>query len=274
MANGLSGNCKICGVWRRSLHRDHIIPRCKGGGDESENIQLICANCHEDKTVEDLRGQALSPNARLARERGVIILTQKPRKKRFSGSCVRCSTWRRTLHRDHVVPKFKGGSDDSTNIQLLCANCHEDKTALDLREWRATPEQRQRNSSNLRKGDAERRRLTGKARTLSPQTPEHIAKMRMAVTAVKRSEQGRQAARRGQLKRIAENPARRDELNAMLTSFITDPEVLARRNASIKAALNSSEKFKTAHSKIHTCAACGRVTTKAWVTRHKCLTLT
>lgn len=31
------------------------MPRCKGGTDEATNIQLLCANCHEDKTIEDLK---------------------------------------------------------------------------------------------------------------------------------------------------------------------------------------------------------------------------
>lgn len=51
-----SGNCEKCGIWRRSLHREHIIPRFKGGSDDQDNIQWLCANCHEDKTREDLKG--------------------------------------------------------------------------------------------------------------------------------------------------------------------------------------------------------------------------
>ena len=44
------GPCKYCGTVRR-LHRDHIQPKSLGGSDETSNIQHICANCHEDKTV-------------------------------------------------------------------------------------------------------------------------------------------------------------------------------------------------------------------------------
>jgi hypothetical protein len=54
-----SGNCKFCGTYRVSLHRDHIIPSFKGGLNASSNIQLICANCHEDKTREERKGQVL-----------------------------------------------------------------------------------------------------------------------------------------------------------------------------------------------------------------------
>jgi hypothetical protein len=45
-----------------------------------------------------------------------------------SGSCLKCSTFRRTLHRDHIIPRWKGGLDNELNYQYICANCHEDKT--------------------------------------------------------------------------------------------------------------------------------------------------
>lgn len=32
---------------------------------------------------------------------------------------------------DHIVPLHKGGTDDLTNLQGLCADCHVDKTSLD-----------------------------------------------------------------------------------------------------------------------------------------------
>lgn len=52
--------------------------------------------------------------------------------RRPSGDCRKCNTWRRTLHRDHVIPRWKGGSDEPSNIQWICANCHEDKTRQDM----------------------------------------------------------------------------------------------------------------------------------------------
>lgn len=57
------GFCPECGAWRDSLHRDHILPRWKGGDDSPENIQWICANCHEDKTRLDLMGRRNSAEA-------------------------------------------------------------------------------------------------------------------------------------------------------------------------------------------------------------------
>jgi len=56
------GRCSKCGVLRQGLHRDHIVAKCNGGADTEDNIQLLCANCHEDKTRIDLKGRR-GPNA-------------------------------------------------------------------------------------------------------------------------------------------------------------------------------------------------------------------
>jgi 5-methylcytosine-specific restriction protein A len=47
--------------------------------------------------------------------------------------CVHCS---RTdvsarMHLDHIVPLSKGGTNDTTNLQWLCAACHSAKTATE-----------------------------------------------------------------------------------------------------------------------------------------------
>lgn len=33
---------------------------------------------------------------------------------------------------DHIVPLFKGGADDDSNLQGLCSPCHAAKTAEDM----------------------------------------------------------------------------------------------------------------------------------------------
>lgn len=67
-----------------------------------------------------------------------------------SGNCALCGTFRKSLHRDHIIPRFEGGSDDDSNLQLICANCHEDKTALDLKRVKRSPEVRARVSASLK----------------------------------------------------------------------------------------------------------------------------
>jgi 5-methylcytosine-specific restriction protein A len=32
---------------------------------------------------------------------------------------------------DHIVPKAKGGTDELTNLQAICGECHKDKTIKD-----------------------------------------------------------------------------------------------------------------------------------------------
>lgn len=63
-------------------------------------------------------------------------MIRNKRKKAPSGPCSKCGTWRTSLHRDHVIPRWQGGVDEPENFQYLCANCHEDKTWAE----RATPE--------------------------------------------------------------------------------------------------------------------------------------
>ena len=35
-------------------------------------------------------------------------------------------------HLDHINPRFKDGTDDDTNLQALCLDCHKAKTRADL----------------------------------------------------------------------------------------------------------------------------------------------
>ena len=74
-----SGNCGICGVWRKSLHRDHIIPKFRGGPDTEDNCQYICANCHEDKTREDLVGRVMGPMTDVHKFRISVALKGVPK---------------------------------------------------------------------------------------------------------------------------------------------------------------------------------------------------
>ncbi len=49
--------------------------------------------------------------------------------------CVRCQAKGRVTvatELDHIVPLFKQGKDDESNVQGLCFECHEAKTAEDI----------------------------------------------------------------------------------------------------------------------------------------------
>jgi 5-methylcytosine-specific restriction endonuclease McrA len=49
--------CRARGRVTAATAVDHIRPRARGGTDDRENLQPICAACHEAKTLED-RGYA------------------------------------------------------------------------------------------------------------------------------------------------------------------------------------------------------------------------
>ena len=49
-----------------------------------------------------------------------------------SGLCIKCGAFRQSLHRDHIKPRALDGNDKPSNIQYLCANCHEDKSRIDM----------------------------------------------------------------------------------------------------------------------------------------------
>lgn len=49
--------------------------------------------------------------------------------------CVCCAGLGRTTvatEVDHILPLFKGGTDDLENLQSLCGECHARKTAEDM----------------------------------------------------------------------------------------------------------------------------------------------
>lgn len=62
---------------------------------------------------------------------------QKLRRKLLSKQplCVHCHAAGRVAlakELDHIVPLFKGGTNDESNLQGLCVECHRKKTAADL----------------------------------------------------------------------------------------------------------------------------------------------
>jgi hypothetical protein len=50
----------------------------------------------------------------------------------IAGNCAICGLYRHSLDEDHIIPRWKGGSDDPSNKQYICQNCHHDKTSKDV----------------------------------------------------------------------------------------------------------------------------------------------
>ena len=51
-------------------------------------------------------------------------------------SCVYCGDTE-PLHLDHILPKSRGGSNEASNLQWLCATCNQAKGALTTEEFMA-----------------------------------------------------------------------------------------------------------------------------------------
>lgn len=49
--------CVECERYKRPLHCDHITPRAEGGGDELDNLQTLCQDCHNKKTAAENRAR-------------------------------------------------------------------------------------------------------------------------------------------------------------------------------------------------------------------------
>lgn len=72
-------------------------------------------------------------------ERLILLLQIEAMK---SGNCKICGVWRQHLDTDHIIPKFQGGTDEPSNIQFICQNCHTDKSIKEQQERVFTAEHR------------------------------------------------------------------------------------------------------------------------------------
>ncbi len=65
-----SGNCSRCRTFRRWLHKHRLKPGVEGGKYEDGNVDLVCANCHEDVHEGPMGGKLRyrKPSKRPSRE--------------------------------------------------------------------------------------------------------------------------------------------------------------------------------------------------------------
>ena len=133
------------------------------------------------------------------------------------GICANCGREGR-VHKDHVVAKALGGSDDGVNIQCLCPNCHDDKTATDqseiMRRYYTNPENR-------------RKRSQAQKRALAAMTEEARASKSAKISRAKRAQYS--------------NPDFRKKMSKAVAAGMT-PEVCARISSGVKTAWQDPEK--------------------------------
>lgn len=74
-------------------------------------------------------------SAMTTRTRGRKCQTRSARMAGRQPFCVNCleqGRHRVATETDHIVALVNGGSDNEENLQRLCADCHKDKTAVDM----------------------------------------------------------------------------------------------------------------------------------------------
>lgn len=60
----MTTKCQYCGSTQEPFHRDHIVPRSRGGGDDTRNCVIACAACNLEKgarTPTEWRANGLPP---------------------------------------------------------------------------------------------------------------------------------------------------------------------------------------------------------------------
>lgn len=45
--------CARAGLVKRATHVDHVLNKASGGGDDYENLEAICVDCHKSKTAQE-----------------------------------------------------------------------------------------------------------------------------------------------------------------------------------------------------------------------------
>jgi hypothetical protein len=85
--------------------------------------------------------------------------------------CSECGIERTSIHRHHVIPRSQGGTEERSNIRLLCANCHEDTHGGTYggpelhRRHAHTPEANAKRAASMRRAWAEGRFASRPGRT-------------------------------------------------------------------------------------------------------------
>ncbi len=90
--------------------------------------------------IEHVRSYAIlqqnKRRVRLAKNGGVYTINDvKALRLRQNGICAGCRERKQRLEIDHILAVTRGGSNDPSNLQLLCRRCNASKGTRDMTEW-------------------------------------------------------------------------------------------------------------------------------------------
>ncbi|WP_438863777.1 HNH endonuclease [Neptunicella sp.] len=51
--NWMCVSCSARGIYQPANQVDHLVPKTAGGTDHPNNLQSLCDDCHEDKTISE-----------------------------------------------------------------------------------------------------------------------------------------------------------------------------------------------------------------------------
>ncbi len=112
---------------------------CRTNGCPNKTDRGYCDNCRRRRGRVRDEGRPSSTKrdygAAHRRRRETVLCRDPYCKCKGCGSCsLIAGCWRPSNEADHVVPKSLGGSNDLSNYQGMCDQCHCEKSAGEARE--------------------------------------------------------------------------------------------------------------------------------------------
>lgn len=131
-----------------------ILVRLRDGRENPFNLQVLCANCHARKTAAERRYLFPNPVGRESTHRKSLTKVRAKLHDALGGVCSFCGESDATvLVVDHKISRggrsndkrdtgpsstlaaLRNGRESPFSLQLLCANCHARKTAMEFHHY-------------------------------------------------------------------------------------------------------------------------------------------
>ena len=115
-------NCEICNKKTKHLEIHHIIPKSRGGSDDSGNLKRICSVCH-----------GLAHNVSFSNDRGGLIKEGVDRKINKNKIDQDWLDKNQVLVQDKMIGLYNKNEDEHILMLLLLERGH--ISSSHLREW-------------------------------------------------------------------------------------------------------------------------------------------